>query len=401
MVTYTIQLEGCYSGNCIRLNELELYNKIGKINYTIIDAFDSRVGAVPYYWNQGTTFGKAGLNDGNKTYAAATAMVLLYSSSAPTVTPSDGNFVRISVTCTEAPTIVILNFTGRNSTVGGVAKYVTLFQDGVLSTKDSGTVILSKKIIANEFTEQTFVSHSNKFLISSGDEYFHCTSYSESNDVIPAMTSNNSPYGMAISSGEYAGYLAWNAFDKSPITPDATNSWVSETLSEGWIGYDFLIPIVIDKYTITGRSDAYYNVCPKNWTFEGSNDGTTWMVLDKQENITNWNVEQIKVFAFSNTKKFKMYRLKGESNNRAERLLVKELKLGRPNQGDKLINIGGDITEDTFLGNGMNNNDFIDLNSFFYEKSFLLFSFAQIGSGKVFRKTIDTSKIPIKKATIT
>lgn len=221
MATYTIQLEGCYSGNCVRLNELELYNKIGKINYTIVDAFDSRVGAVPYYWNQGTLFGKEGLNDGNKTYSAATSTAFLYNTSASTVTPSDGHFVRISVTCTEAPTIVVLNFTGRDSTLGGVAKYVTLFQDGVLATKDSGTVILSKKTIVNEYTEQTFTSYTKKFLISSEGNYYSIKSGTPvvySADVTATMTSNTTPTGYVVSTNSdlnNGNYVAWKAFDDS------------------------------------------------------------------------------------------------------------------------------------------------------------------------------------------
>ena len=66
----------------------------------------------------------------------------------------------------------------------------------------------------------------------------------------------------------------------------------------GWWQIDFGTPITISQYGIRGGS--YVAALPKNWSFQVSNDGTTWTTVDTQSGITWANspaVEQ--VFAIS------------------------------------------------------------------------------------------------------
>ncbi|MCT4688901.1 hypothetical protein [Vallitalea sp.] len=52
-----------YDGNSTYLSEMEVYDNNGeKINYTVINAFDSAVNGTSYYWND-TTYGRTKLND--------------------------------------------------------------------------------------------------------------------------------------------------------------------------------------------------------------------------------------------------------------------------------------------------------------------------------------------------
>ncbi|ETT36725.1 hypothetical protein C161_09448 [Paenibacillus sp. FSL R5-192] len=156
MANYTIQLEGCYSGNCIRINEIELFDKSNnKIIYSLTSAFDSNTNGIPSYWDRGGTWSKEGLNDGNKAFGSNSATVLLYNPASPTATPTDTSFTRITITCSSVPQKIVLNFTGRDTNTGGVAKYVSLFENGSLSVKNSGIQVIARTKLNNEFTEQS------------------------------------------------------------------------------------------------------------------------------------------------------------------------------------------------------------------------------------------------------
>lgn len=91
----------------------------------------------------------------------------------------------------------------------------------------------------------------------------------------PAMTSNNAPSGIASASSETSSsFSAWLAFDQNPA---ATSGWQGSVANAGWLRYDFPSSKIIRRYAVRGTGNA--NTNPRIWTFEGSNDGTTWTVL--------------------------------------------------------------------------------------------------------------------------
>lgn len=151
----------------------------------------------------------------------------------------------------------------------------------------------------------------NKTLILHNNEYKR---WSESQDstltistinAIPIMTSNNTPSGEAIGLADSTSSDAWNAFDGIDTT------WfTSDTIGSGKLAYKFNSPKIISKYAITIRNDTSWGVptSPKDWTFEGSNDGVQWTVLDTRVNESiplRVSVE----FNFINTNSFNIYRI--------------------------------------------------------------------------------------------
>lgn len=115
-------------------------------------------------------------------------------------------------------------------------------------------------------------------------------SYTE--NLIPALTSDTTPSGIANSSGVYGGYAAWRAFDHT------NQPWITPS-SIGTIDYQFPEPHVFTQYAVTSRIDEN---TPKSWIFEGSNDGVTWIPLDTQTGITDWYTLRVrKVFSIENT----------------------------------------------------------------------------------------------------
>ncbi|ASR47218.1 hypothetical protein B4V02_11235 [Paenibacillus kribbensis] len=143
--------------------------------------------------------------------------------------------------------------------------------------------------------------------------------YSE--NLIPKMTSNTLPSGVASASNEYS--YAYEAFNKGFVT--ISSAWTSSTTS-AWLRYDFSNPVVIEQYVIYPQTTAT-DRAPKDWTFEGSNDGITWNVLDTQSNITGWVNSTPKKFSFSNSNSYKNYRINITANNGSQYLALSELEM--------------------------------------------------------------------------
>ncbi len=94
-------------------------------------------------------------------------------------------------------------------------------------------------------------------------------------DIAPIMTSNTSPSGICSASVNAA--TAWNAFDNNGST-----SW-SSTGTTGWISYQTITPNIARGYHIYTATNT--TTTPRNWTFEGSNDGSAWTILDTRTSI--------------------------------------------------------------------------------------------------------------------
>ncbi|WP_090739493.1 discoidin domain-containing protein [Paenibacillus sp. Mc5Re-14] len=103
-----------------------------------------------------------------------------------------------------------------------------------------------------------------------------------------AMTSNTTPSGVASASSQFsADFPAWKAFNRT--TTDINDCWVTaNNVLTGWLQFKFNQPKIIEKYAVTSRN-ATYRGDIKAWTFEGSNDGINWKVLDERKYESTWN----------------------------------------------------------------------------------------------------------------
>jgi len=123
---------------------------------------------------------------------------------------------------------------------------------------------------------------------------------------IPPMTDYTVPSGVALASSEInTGSRAWLAFDRS-----TASRWISAGLT-GWVRYDFGTgnAKIINHYSITSMAtgDNYRN--PKTWTFEGSNDGTTFTTLDTETNAAQFSAGEVRMFTSTNTTAYRYYRV--------------------------------------------------------------------------------------------
>lgn len=127
-------------------------------------------------------------------------------------------------------------------------------------------------------------------------------------NLVPLMTSATAPSGTVISStGAAAGFEAWKVFDRDALTYMDLVGVVA-----GYVGYHLTTAAIATSYALTARLD-YTLSAPKAWTFEGSNNGTTWTVLDAQTNV-GWFGGQVRSYGITNTTAYAYYRINITAN---------------------------------------------------------------------------------------
>lgn len=145
-------------------------------------------------------------------------------------------------------------------------------------------------------------------------------------NLIPEMTSNTTPQGVARASSVLAlynnDYQPWNALNST-----SDDLYWNASAAYGWIEYQFAEKTIIDKYMLKARQDTTYNkAMPKNWTFEAF-DGEKWIVLDTRTNQINWGVHEERSYNFTNTTAYSKYRLNVSANNGYTRLQLEQLSM--------------------------------------------------------------------------
>lgn len=138
------------------------------------------------------------------------------------------------------------------------------------------------------------------------------------------------------------------AFDRNP-----GSKWFGYNSPTGWIQYDFGAgnEQVVKRYTLNSADVDTRD--PKDWTFLGSQDGSSWPPLNSQSNQTFTHRMQQKVYAIGNTTAYRFYRLDVTANNGATGVAIAELGLW----GDT----GRTIPDGTYLLVSRKSNKVIDL----------------------------------------
>lgn len=133
-------------------------------------------------------------------------------------------------------------------------------------------------------------------------------------DLVTTMTSNSdpSPFVALASSEANASNMAYMAFNSNLADKWAANA------TTGWLRiYLGTTAKNVRKYTVTALASGQIDsgLSPKNWTFEGSNDGTSWTVLDTQKNQQDWFPTEVRSYEIENENSYKYYRINISANN--------------------------------------------------------------------------------------
>lgn len=123
-------------------------------------------------------------------------------------------------------------------------------------------------------------------------------------NIITVMSGGIAPSGTASASSSLSNTPPWHSFNGG-----IANAWHSASAplpaSPEWIAYEFTEPKIVKRYDILAYSSAD-PARPKVWTFEGSNDGATWDVLDRKSNSTWTDKMEIVI---NNKTAYKKYRI--------------------------------------------------------------------------------------------
>lgn len=112
--------------------------------------------------------------------------------------------------------------------------------------------------------------------------------------------------------------------------------WASATEQKGWIQVDLGAATPIDGYTIVAARDnqdpTYLakDYAPGTWTLSGSNDGTTWTLIDEQEDYVAYQNSKTGFFKLEAQVSFRYYKLdivklfrNGQIEARVRRLVLR------------------------------------------------------------------------------
>lgn len=158
-------------------------------------------------------------------------------------------------------------------------------------------------------------------------------------DTVPTMVSNTSPQGVAAASSIFnSSFDAFHAFDD---VNTINNKWVAASGTvTGNVSYDYGSGVtkIITYYSITGvpADENLPNRAPKTWTFEGSNNGSTWTTLDARTNVPAWSMGEKRVYAVNNTTGYRYYRVNVSANQGDSTILaIAELEFMTITSGSK------------------------------------------------------------------
>ena len=138
------------------------------------------------------------------------------------------------------------------------------------------------------------------------------------------LTTTGSDASGAVDSASTTGtgsYHGTRAFDGT--SKHENSRWLPQKADDMWVIYAFNVPTVVDSIRIYLPTSGELNQtarAPKDWTFLGSNDKSTWALLDTQTDETNWSSSsygESRFYKFDNTSAYKYYKFNCTANNGA------------------------------------------------------------------------------------
>lgn len=140
---------------------------------------------------------------------------------------------------------------------------------------------------------------------------------------------NRASGGTPSGSSDNSSWTANEAIDKA-FDEDVNTKWFSGSGSgsSGWIRYDFGpgAKWVVTRYDLTSANDVPARD-PRDWQFQGSNDGINWTTLDTRTGQSWTSRYQTRQFAAATPGAYQIYRLNIIANNGDDDIQLSEIAL--------------------------------------------------------------------------
>ncbi|MEN0072601.1 MAG: discoidin domain-containing protein, partial [Propionicimonas sp.] len=105
----------------------------------------------------------------------------------------------------------------------------------------------------------------------------------------------------------------------------SSTKWLVKTTT-AWLRYHLSVPSVVKAYRLTSANDDSTRD-PKNWTVDGSNDGSTWTTLDTRTSQTFPSRLTTYSFTVDNTTAYSYYRLNITANSGASMIQLADWEI--------------------------------------------------------------------------
>ena len=180
-------------------------------------------------------------------------------------------------------------------------KYVVMNNSVKLKNKDE------INFVKNSFYYESSLIDLKKYVDKNivGEEWI----INSSSSVLQDLTSpSEAPY-RASASGSYSVNPPKDAFDDN-----LTNGWGNDQKIPCWLQYEFDEPKIVVGYRLRRNSSqpggwSSDDYSPRDWKFQGSNDGVNWVDLDVRSNEFIPGDLTVKEYMFKNNKPYKYYRI--------------------------------------------------------------------------------------------
>jgi F5/8 type C domain len=125
------------------------------------------------------------------------------------------------------------------------------------------------------------------------------------------MTSDTAPSPYVVSQSEtYAGYPAYLSFDGNILSH--SHSAVPVLTRPYWIKIDLGSSRFVSQYNYQARDTSGGGTVPyqqwKSWTFEGSNDNSTWTLVDTVSNVPDFTLSEKRTYPLDVPSSFRYWR---------------------------------------------------------------------------------------------
>ena len=167
---------------------------------------------------------------------------------------------------------------------------------GTYSTVASG-------VTASSYTDKTVTNGTTYYYVVTAINSAGTSGNSPEDSATPIRPMVNVAFGGTASSSVIGG-PSWEAPDQA-FNRNSGSKWYNGNATNpgptGWLRYDFGAgnAQTVKRYTVISADVA--NRDPKTWTFQGSNDGSTWTTLDTQSNQAFPNRNHANTYNIGNT----------------------------------------------------------------------------------------------------
>lgn len=246
-------------------------------------------------------------------------------------TPCTARFSHVSITGGNGAPVLAAPAAPRNLMASPGSKQVPLRW---LSAHDSASYIVKRsptkggpyttiaKVAGNSYTDADVTNDTTYYYVVSAANSVGESPNSPEDAATPRALMWNVTFG-GTASATVAADSADKVFDSNTAT-----RWFAGNSSAGAVRYDFgagFAP-VIERYTVTSANDVPERD-PRDWQFQGSNDGTSWTTLDTQNGQTFPARFYEMEYAVAKPAAYRYYRLNIAANSGAEGLQVGDIKL--------------------------------------------------------------------------